>query len=105
MSVQNNGRPAFKSSLGYCIFEAKKLMIFYGGGYHETMDYRLNENHQPGWFDATDKDGDARRGIYELDGDTLRICMPPGSRGDTDRPVAFQSKAGPRHSLWVLQRE
>lgn len=42
------------------------------------------------------------RGIYELDGDTLRVCY--GAPGK-DRPTEFASKPGSGHTLQVLKRE
>jgi uncharacterized protein (TIGR03067 family) len=41
-------------------------------------------------------------GIYELDGDRLKICnAPPGK----DRPTDFDAKEGSEHTLIIWQRE
>ena len=41
-------------------------------------------------------------GIYEFDGDTLRVCnAPPGK----PRPSDFEAKAGSGHTLTVWQPE
>ena len=41
-------------------------------------------------------------GIYELDGDTFKVCFAaPGK----DRPTEFKSAAGSGHRLLVLKRE
>ena len=41
--------------------------------------------------------------IYELSGDTLRICWAPLEK--RERPTEFASKAGTGHGLVVLRRE
>jgi uncharacterized protein (TIGR03067 family) len=42
-------------------------------------------------------------GIYELSGDTLRVCWAPLE--NRNRPTEFASKAGSGHGLLVLKRE
>jgi uncharacterized protein (TIGR03067 family) len=39
--------------------------------------------------------------IYELNGDTLRVCLGPPNRG---RPKEFSSKKGSRRTLFVYKR-
>jgi uncharacterized protein (TIGR03067 family) len=41
--------------------------------------------------------------IYELDGDTLRVCWAPVAK--RDRPTEFAAKTGSGHGLVVLKRE
>jgi uncharacterized protein (TIGR03067 family) len=45
---------------------------------------------------------DIMRGIYEFDGDRLRICM--GSGGDP-RPTGFKTKPGDDRTLMLLRRQ
>ena len=40
-------------------------------------------------------------GIYELDGDSLKLCVGP----EDDRPKAFKTKPRTDHSLFVLKRK
>ena len=40
--------------------------------------------------------------IYELEGDTLRVCISPVGK---ERPTEFASKPGTGHALVVLKRE
>ncbi len=42
------------------------------------------------------------KGIYELDGDTLKICQ---ARPNGDRPTEFSGKEGTNQMLMVLKRE
>lgn len=46
-------------------------------------------------------DGAKLWGIYEVKGDTLRICVAPADRG---RPRAFESAAGSQQNLHTLRR-
>ena len=41
-------------------------------------------------------------GIYEFDGDTIKICLTQGDK--KDRPTTFESKPGAMHSLSVLKK-
>jgi uncharacterized protein (TIGR03067 family) len=42
------------------------------------------------------------KGIYSLDGDTLKLCL--GLMGGKDRPTAMESKEGSNHILITLKR-
>lgn len=42
-------------------------------------------------------------GIYELNGDTLRVCV--ALPGKAERPTEFSAKAGNGHNLTVYKRE
>jgi hypothetical protein len=41
------------------------------------------------------------KGIYEIDGDTLRICV---AKKGKERPKTFESKEGSGHVLTVMKR-
>jgi len=82
---------AVPSEQEYCIFEGEKVHSV-----TEINEYRLDERHQPGWINMK-----SLLGIYELNGDTLRMCFSELGK----RPIAFESKAGSKHILFVLQRE
>jgi uncharacterized protein (TIGR03067 family) len=64
------------------------------GAKHKTIDLE---------FPAPDggKGKQASPGIYELDGDTLKVCY---ATGKAKRPEAFESKAGSVHVLAVFKR-
>jgi uncharacterized protein (TIGR03067 family) len=106
--VSNDGA----ESIAFFVFEGSTLTMtnpFAGTNFRITAEpdsavlekwsYRLDEQHRPGWFDMTGFL--PMRGIYELSGDTLRICVNMGEQ----RSTAFDSKPGRPHLLWVLQRE
>jgi uncharacterized protein (TIGR03067 family) len=49
--------------------------------------FTLNPEKKPKWIDLAPDDGPPLRGIYELDGDTLKICLTTQSGGE--RPTEF----------------
>ncbi len=68
---------------------------------------RLDATKKPREIDLVDATGDNKgktgKGIYELDGDTFRIChgVPPNE----ERPKEFVSKAGSKFFLVVWKRQ
>jgi uncharacterized protein (TIGR03067 family) len=67
---------------------------------------RLDATKSPRQIDAT-PDGPAAKkgplmGIYEIDGDTMRICVATAGK---ERPREFASRQGSGHYLWVWTRE
>ncbi len=75
-----------------------------GAEYEGTVS--IDETQSPRTFDLLfDKGPEAGKrslGIYELDGDTWRICL--GLTGKS-RPAGFTTSKGTGHALEVLQRE
>ncbi len=65
--------------------------------------YKLDPAKKPKWIDLREGDH-TTLGIYDLDGDNLRICFPEGGAGE--RSTAFESKANSVNDvLIVLKRE
>jgi len=99
-----SGRKSNYGRWSHLVFEGEKILYFRGDRRKQTFGYRLDEDHQPGWFDILLLPSDkSNLGIYELKRDTLRICWTHYSPGK--RPTAFESKAGSKTTLFVLQRE
>ncbi len=73
--------------------DGEKFMVTLKNGDHE-MTYALDSTKKPKTIDLTlkggDQDGTVMKGFFELDGDTLKICM--GSPQAPDRPAEFKSK-------------
>jgi uncharacterized protein (TIGR03067 family) len=69
------------------------------------MSFTLDPTKNPKWIDVTytdgERTGESSLGIYELNDDSLKICM---SRGTT-RPSEFESKPESQRHLMVLKRE
>jgi len=67
--------------------------------------FALDSTRSPGHIDIKSASGPNKgkilKGIYEIDGDTLKYCVAlPGK----DRPTAFSSKSGSGHMLYVNKR-
>ena len=81
----------------YTIYQFKKVI---GKG-----TFKLDASRKPKTIDATTTAGGRSLtllGIYELDGDSLKLCFaPPGK----PRPSDFTSKKGSEHRLSVWERE
>ncbi len=78
-----------------------------GNQVEEEATYELGPTKKPKWIDLTvkreGKEG-TMRGIYELDGDSLKICL--NERPDDERSTEFVSKAGtPNDRLLILKRD
>ncbi len=69
------------------------------------MSFTLDPSKNPKWIDVNyvdgERKGESSLGIYELNGDTLKICMNRG----TTRPMEFKTEAETSRHLMVLKRE
>jgi uncharacterized protein (TIGR03067 family) len=72
----------------------------------QTIAVSLTDNGGIGEITTTNCDGKfvgrTARGIYEIKGDTLRICMPTSQ--DAPRPTSFDSSEATQCALYVLKR-
>lgn len=68
--------------------------------------YVVDPASKPKTIDVSFSDGPEKgktlHGIYELEGDTYKLCIALGGK---PRPTEFASKAGSGHVLEVLKRE
>jgi uncharacterized protein (TIGR03067 family) len=68
--------------------------------------FTIDATKTPRTIDArpatADKDAPPLLGIYELDGDTYRVCFAAAGK---ERPKDFECKAGSGHTLTVWKRE
>ena len=68
----------------------------------QTGTYKLDPSKTPNWIDVT-IGGGTYLAIYELKGDTLRICH---RKAGGDRPTEFVSEAAsPNTVLSILKRQ
>jgi uncharacterized protein (TIGR03067 family) len=74
------------------------------GGEKAKYTLKVDPTKSPKWIDlTTNQDGlESIVGIYEVDGDTWRICS--GEKGTLKRPKAFSAEAGTEQTLIVLKR-
>jgi uncharacterized protein (TIGR03067 family) len=93
----------------------KAFPVFQDGkfrlGNDGTVPIQLNESKKPKWFDFVHVDTEGKKsatqGIYELNGDELKICYRGGVPKDSsepNRPPQFTSKAESGVYLNVLKR-
>jgi uncharacterized protein (TIGR03067 family) len=90
----------------YLIFRGNAILIREDGKTQENFAFTLDPAKKPKEIDLTLKVGPQKgrvdRAIYEIDGDTLRICIQ--SDKDAPRPGEFASPAGSKLWLIVLKR-
>jgi RNA polymerase sigma-70 factor (ECF subfamily) len=85
-----------------------RFVALNGDGKEVAFDsrFQLNPAREPKEINLTDLDGknkgETTTGLYELDGDSLKLCLP--GRPGGDRPTAFESKKGSDQWLMVLRR-
>jgi uncharacterized protein (TIGR03067 family) len=69
----------------------------------EDATFKLDPSQKPRHIDIKEKGDRTIPGIYELDGDSLKICFPRGN--DKERPKEFTGKAGSGTMLVTLKRD
>jgi uncharacterized protein (TIGR03067 family) len=85
----------------HVMFEGNNVFVNQEGRIIEFGTMKLDPTEKPKHYDRMHPDRTASRGIYELDGETLNICL--GSPG-ADRPAEFSTKPGAKRSLIVYRR-
>jgi uncharacterized protein (TIGR03067 family) len=90
----------------FLIFKGDAIHIREAGKTDEKFSFLLTPNKKPKEIDMTykagPKKGQTDRGIYVIDGKTLKICMQ--SNKDADRPREFRTRANSNLSLVILER-
>jgi len=108
VAAENKGEkvPAEDIKDLYLIFKGDAIYSRQDNKNTEIFSYLLDPSKKPKEIDLTLKVGPQKgrteRGIYLLDGDSLKICIQ--SNKDAARPRDFSSPAGSQISLTVLQR-
>jgi uncharacterized protein (TIGR03067 family) len=69
-----------------------------------TLDASQSPNHMDLTFTAGPDAGKTAKGVYELAGDTLKVCVPAAAPFD-DRPTDFTVPEGSTRMLFVLRKE
>ncbi|HEV8385697.1 MAG TPA: TIGR03067 domain-containing protein [Candidatus Acidoferrales bacterium] len=102
-SLELDGRPM--PAMGTIVVKGSRFTTSaMGEDYSGTIS--VDGNKTPNTFDlkftSGPEKGNTNYGIYELDGDTWKICL---SITGKDRPTDFASQPGSGHALEILQRE
>jgi uncharacterized protein (TIGR03067 family) len=90
-------------------FSGDKMSLKYGAGSFEpvrSLSFKLDPSKNPKAIDFIvldgDKKGEKGPGIYDLDGDRLRMCLPNAEI--TERPTEFAAPQGSMLIVMTLKR-
>ena len=102
LSAADNGHRTPKAALKDLKFVITRHKISYKFLEKTTeWTYQLEANRKPKWIDL--RDGAATNlGIYELEGDSLKICFAEGRPGE--RSTAFESKPNSVNDVLIILR-
>ena len=102
-SAVENGKPSTNLEGTVFTHTAEKIAIKEPAAKKgETASYTLDSTQKPGHIDITPiQSTKILKGIFELDGDTLKICFTHGG----ERPKEFASKEGSKTVLLTLKRQ
>ena len=100
MSAADNGHRTPKAAVKDLKFVITRDKIIYKFLEKTTeWSYQLDATQTPKWIDL--RDGAATNlGIYELEGDNLKICFPEGRPGE--RSTAFESKPNSVNDVLII---
>jgi RNA polymerase sigma factor (sigma-70 family) len=107
-AFEEEGKDAFDTDEGKRFKEATftitgdKIEIKSGAKVLE-MSYQLDPTAKPKAIDLDNQKGKTFKGVYSLDGNSLKICVPSDPEGD--RPTEVATKVGSNSRLLVLKRE
>ena len=71
------------------------------GGRTEAGTFTLDPSRKPKGIDVTPEDGKPILGIYQIDGDTHKVCLAEPGR---ERPTEFTTQPESGRSLYVMRR-
>jgi len=104
VSAETDGKaaPAEQLKKVRVVIKGSKHSVYFGdSAVAKEIPFSIDPSRKP--KETTDMlpDGKQIKGIYELNGDTLKSCVAsPGK----ERPTAFSAKAGSGHTLRVFKR-
>jgi uncharacterized protein (TIGR03067 family) len=102
VSAHYDGKPKEASKQTAFVFAGNRLTIKESDRSEEAV-IKVNPDPKPSTIDFLSSEGkeETARGIYQLDGDTLKLCWSlPGK----DRPTAFESRPDNGQTLVILKR-
>src|SRR5215216_2857775 len=111
VSTETDGKPVAReklSELKVVIGNGRLEYVYAGEEPNLVYQLELDPSASPKQFTLTQPSGlkaSAVPGIYELDGDTLRLCFADGEGRETRRPKEFATAPGTRQVLLTLKRE
>src|SRR5262245_38149427 len=82
-------------------FKGNKAIPKRDGNDEKEAEYKLDDSKKPKTIDVSTPDGKQIKGIYEIDGDSLKLCFVE----EGDRPTKFESTEGSKVMYLVLKRQ
>jgi uncharacterized protein (TIGR03067 family) len=105
LAVQMGGQKWPHERMRFDFAADKMTMLFGAGRLTPPMPYVLDPSQEPKAIDVNSPGG-VWRGIYELKGDSLTLCLNENPAGGGNRPATFQAQPGAQGVyLYVLRRE
>jgi|HubBroStandDraft_4_1064222.scaffolds.fasta_scaffold160289_2 uncharacterized protein (TIGR03067 family) len=83
-------------------FKGNKATAYDGDRSEKEEEFKLDGSKSPKTIDIKRADGKLVPGIYEFDGETLKICFSVGS---DMRPTKFESPEGSKSMFLVLKKQ
>jgi uncharacterized protein (TIGR03067 family) len=106
VTIENNGKTGPAPANTQILFQGKKFIIKNGDKVRVESTFTLDPAKKPKTIDFQISKGPGRDktlyGIYDLDGDKLKLCLNEGQRGG--RPTEFATPPNTRVSLVVMER-
>ena len=105
--VETGGKPAPSNTIkNLSLLITADKIAFNPGGENRQSTYKLDPAKTPKIIELTPQDGPAKgktlRGLYELDGDRLKLCV---QNGEGEEPTEFATKPGTGWRLLILRRK
>ncbi len=102
VSVEFAGEPVPGLEGARLVFSRGKKTLTLPSGGAEEGTYTLDPGKEPKWIDSTTRGREqAEKGIYALEGGSLKLCI---SQGGKERPDRFATRRGSDLILIVLRR-
>jgi uncharacterized protein (TIGR03067 family) len=106
-SVETGGQKGGGDENVVIEFKKDRYTVKLDGNEIEQGTFKLDPTKKPKTIDFSITKGNdmgkKQPGIYDVDGDTLKICVTMPDKDD--RPKEMASKADSQHTLFVLKRE
>jgi uncharacterized protein (TIGR03067 family) len=83
------------------VFTGDKMAVTTSNGSRESI-FKLDGSKKPRTIDLVGENGQTAPGIYEFEGDTLRICL---NQGGSERPTSFFTTPDTRLRSFAFQRK
>jgi uncharacterized protein (TIGR03067 family) len=101
LEAQGTQAPAEIVAAMRLVFKDATLTFDPGEPGFTKYTFKLDPTAKPPTFDMTQMEGkrETQKGIYALEGDTLKICI-----GLADRPKAFPVKEASQDALYTMKR-